>query len=67
MNKKPMNPGMKALKKKNPKVAEKMGFKKGGKLTKKAGGRVKKMGGGSMMMKKPMANQMYKKGGSAKK
>ena len=30
MNKKPMNPGMKALKKKNPEVAKKIGFKKGG-------------------------------------
>jgi hypothetical protein len=43
MNKKPMNPGMKALKKKNPKVAEKIGFKKGGKA--------KKMGGGMMYSK----------------
>ena len=28
MNKKPMNPGMAALKKKKPEVAKKMGFKK---------------------------------------
>lgn len=30
MNKKPMNEGMKALKKENPAVAKKMGYKKGG-------------------------------------
>ena len=30
MNKKPMNPGMKALKKKAPAVAKKMGYKHGG-------------------------------------
>ena len=58
MNKKPMNPGMKALKKKNPKVAKKMGFKKGGPA------KAKKMGGG-MMKKDPMA-MGYKDGGSKK-
>ena len=51
MNKKPLNPGMKALKKKNPKVAKKMGFKKGGPA------KAKKMGGG----------MMYSKGGKVKK
>jgi hypothetical protein len=51
MNKKPMNPGMKALKKKNPEVAKKMGFKKGGPA------KAKKMGGG----------MMYSKGGKVKK
>jgi hypothetical protein len=30
MNKKPMNPGMKALKNKAPAVAKKMGYKHGG-------------------------------------
>ena len=51
MNKKPMNPGMKALKKKKPEVAKKMGFKKGGPA------KAKKMGGG----------MMYNKGGKVKK
>ena len=51
--KKPMNAGMKALKKEAPEVAKKMGYKKGG-ATKKAG----YMGGG--MTKKKMG---YKAGG----
>ena len=35
MNKKPMNAGMKALKKEAPDVAKKMGYNKGGAVTKK--------------------------------
>lgn len=46
MNKKPMNEGMKALKKAAPEVAKKMGYKKGGmaKMGYMGGGMTKKMG-----------------------
>lgn len=46
MNKKPMNEGMKALKKAAPEVAKKMGYKKGGmaKMGYMGGGMIKKMG-----------------------
>ena len=55
MNKKPMNEGMKALKKAAPEVAKKMGYKKGG---------MAKMGymGGGMTEKK----MGYAKGGMIK-
>lgn len=55
MNKKPMNEGMKALKKEAPEVAKKMGYKKGG-MTKTG------MMGGGMAKKKTMG---YAKGGMA--
>ena len=55
MNKKPMNEGMKALKKTAPEVAKKMGYKKGG-MTKMG-----YMGGG--MTEKKMG---YAKGGMVK-
>tara|TARA_Y100000114_G_scaffold24182_1_gene19896 strand:- start:621 stop:812 length:192 start_codon:yes stop_codon:yes gene_type:complete len=53
--------GLAALKKKNPEVVAKMGYKK-------KGGKLKKMMGGGTMgrtMMKP--NMMYKKGGKGKK
>lgn len=51
MNKKPMNEGMKALKKAAPEVAKKMGYKKGGmakKMGYAGGGMIKANCGASM-------------------